>query len=805
MFFTKHIKPLIKVSILLIPLLYVTFVYQRLLFDPPTTILEETIAYEIPPLITIYNSINKYNIFPLWDNTMSSGISSISHPMYPQTYPLVYPLMALFNNNFIFTMRVYFFIHLLIAAYSFFFLAVYLKIDRLAAALGTIAYMSTYFILIYVMMSALRPDLLIMAYLPALFLLFLKALIEKDVFFAVLSGAVFSLLIHAGSLHYSLIALILMMIFFSFYTVLTLIKEGCSKNKLFIFSKIMFVFLLFSFGFSAIKALPVAEFLQLSPRRALTLEVSEQGMDLAYFKEMLRYDFSEFFPISYGATKPLSSQKFIIWGFFAVIVLSLLKKSRIVLSLCLTIAASLLIVGAKTFPIDFYALLYNLVPGFKSMRSPMRFLVFDWFALPLLFAFGVDLLIRNKAKINLSNFKIRASSLFLIQKINILNTSITLIFIAGAVILTLQGQRVINHFPYPTYAVSWYDSLLKNIKKADPASYRIASDFAALPTSRSAFPFYLYTAAITDNFDSNINVYNDTRPYYYNFYHMSDFSADDATLNKQYKKWSILNIKYIVLPNQNPPKNNHFKDITKEAGLKYNIQPQGRIWEVLNTKERFSFVPNGLLYIGEGTTEDKYNVEDIRKIIFDDNFDLEKLTVFKGESPYLDDYRNVLKNFNALVLNNAKVKDTNNANKYISDYEKSGGEVIKGPKLKQLLNNKEPAKFKINSLVETPGTLEIKFDTEAGGFFIYSNTYYPGWEATLNGQSTTVYMADSIVKGVIVPDKGSYTLTLNYRPKFFYLGLVITSTSIIFTIFLFLYRKKKMNPLTHLKARVFGS
>lgn len=771
MFSTRFIKSLTTAFLYLVPLLYVSFVYQRLIFDPPTTILEETIAYEIPPLITIYNSISKDHILPLWDNTMSSGISSISHPMYPQTYPLIYPLIALFNNNFIFSMRVYFFIHLLIAAYSFFFLAVYLKINRLAAVLGTIAYMSTYYILIFVMLSAFRPDLLIMTYLPAIFLFFIKALVGKNLLSAILAGAVFSQLIHAGSLHFSLIALILLMIFYLFYTCLTLIKENDKKNNLFILSKILFIFLLFSFGFSAIKALPVAEFLQLSPRRALTLEISEQGMDLPRFQEMIKYDFSEFFPTSYGDIKPLSSQKFIILGFFAIVLLSLLKRNRIVLSLCLTIIVSLLIAGAKAFPTDFYALLYNLVPGFKSMRSPMRFLIFDWFALPLLFAFGTDLLIRAKVRINILN-------------------ALILVLIVGAVSLTLQGQKIINSFPYPTYAISWYDSLLKNIKDKEPTPYRIASDFAALPTDRSDFPFYLYTAAITNSFDSNINVYNDTRPYYYNFYHMPDFSGDEKTLNTQYKKWSILNVKYIVLPNQDPPKNSHFKNITKDASLKYNIQPQGQIWEVLNTKERFSFVPNGLLYIGEGTTEDKYNVENIRKIIFDDNFDLKKFTVFRGESPYLDDYKDVIKNFNALVLDNAKAKNISNVNKNVQEYENNGGIVIKELEFKPIKSSKEPSKFSITSLTEKPGGLEIQFDTEAGGFFVYSNTYYPGWEAKLNGQPTTVYMADSIVKGVIVPNKGSYNLTLSYNPKSFYVGLTITCASIFFTLFFFFYRRR---------------
>ena len=296
----------------------------------------------------------------------------------------------------------------------------------------------------------------------------------------------------------------------------------------------------------------------------------------------------------------------------------------------------------------------------------------------------------------------------------------------------------------------------------------MAANFSLFHLDRSAVPVYQYTSALTDNLDSIMNLYDDARPYFYNFYPIPNFNKESGKLTQWHKIFSILNTKYLVVPAQDPPRNKKYQDITQIVSQKYNVNPNGQIWELSKIRSRFAFIPNGLLYIGGGGEDDKISIENIRKIISDEKFDLNKYTIFKGESGNLSDYLGVLKNFKGVITRETKFPRVTDSDDSITNY------VIKNYK-------------------ETPSRLEIKFNTNKSGFFVYSNTYYPGWEAKLNGTQTKVFMADSVVKGIIVPSGGSYDLVMEYKPKSFYLGSIITLASVIFAILFFLFRRKRIN------------
>ncbi|HLF44422.1 MAG TPA: YfhO family protein, partial [Acidimicrobiia bacterium] len=71
----------------------------------------------------------------------------------------------------------------------------------------------------------------------------------------------------------------------------------------------------------------------------------------------------------------------------------------------------------------------------------------------------------------------------------------------------------------------------------------------------------------------------------------------------------------------------------------------------------------------------------------------------------------------------------------------------------------------------------ITVDTDCPGFVVLSDTYYPGWEATVNGESTPVYPADLAIRAVEV-GPGRSTVVLHYRPASFRIGLIIAALGI---------------------------
>ena len=63
--------------------------------------------------------------------------------------------------------------------------------------------------------------------------------------------------------------------------------------------------------------------------------------------------------------------------------------------------------------------------------------------------------------------------------------------------------------------------------------------------------------------------------------------------------------------------------------------------------------------------------------------------------------------------------------------------------------------------------------------FKYSDSYYPGWKATLDGKQIPVFMAGGLVKAVVIGSPGAHTLRFYYSPASFKIGGMATLTTII--------------------------
>jgi uncharacterized membrane protein YfhO len=70
-------------------------------------------------------------------------------------------------------------------------------------------------------------------------------------------------------------------------------------------------------------------------------------------------------------------------------------------------------------------------------------------------------------------------------------------------------------------------------------------------------------------------------------------------------------------------------------------------------------------------------------------------------------------------------------------------------------------------------TIDLTVDTEREGLLILSETYYPGWKATVDGQETPMYRADYNLRSLFVP-AGKHTVALQFQPASFARGAMIT-------------------------------
>ncbi len=78
---------------------------------------------------------------------------------------------------------------------------------------------------------------------------------------------------------------------------------------------------------------------------------------------------------------------------------------------------------------------------------------------------------------------------------------------------------------------------------------------------------------------------------------------------------------------------------------------------------------------------------------------------------------------------------------------------------------------------------EIVLQTQSlsDSFLVTSDIYYPGWEATLDGEPVPLVRTDYVLRGVALP-AGSHEVRFEYHPKSFYTGMTVTVLSLLILI-----------------------
>ena len=72
-----------------------------------------------------------------------------------------------------------------------------------------------------------------------------------------------------------------------------------------------------------------------------------------------------------------------------------------------------------------------------------------------------------------------------------------------------------------------------------------------------------------------------------------------------------------------------------------------------------------------------------------------------------------------------------------------------------------------------PETVTIEVTTDAPGYLILTDTDYPGWEATVDGEAAPILRANLVFRAVPV-DAGHHTVAFHFRPASFRLGLWVS-------------------------------
>jgi len=73
-----------------------------------------------------------------------------------------------------------------------------------------------------------------------------------------------------------------------------------------------------------------------------------------------------------------------------------------------------------------------------------------------------------------------------------------------------------------------------------------------------------------------------------------------------------------------------------------------------------------------------------------------------------------------------------------------------------------------------PDALQVRTRSDRDTFLVLSEVFYPGWEATLDGDVVPIMRGDYIFRVISVPE-GEHLVSLRYRPGSLLLGAAISS------------------------------
>ena len=87
------------------------------------------------------------------------------------------------------------------------------------------------------------------------------------------------------------------------------------------------------------------------------------------------------------------------------------------------------------------------------------------------------------------------------------------------------------------------------------------------------------------------------------------------------------------------------------------------------------------------------------------------------------------------------------------------------------------------------GRVELSTQSNGAMLLVLSDTFYPGWTATIDGKKSEIYRTNYAFRGVVIP-KGKHSVVFSYMPLSFLLGLTVSVVVSIYSLWLF--RKKSI-------------
>ena len=161
--------------------------------------------------------------------------------------------------------------------------------------------------------------------------------------------------------------------------------------------------------------------------------------------------------------------------------------------------------------------------------------------------------------------------------------------------------------------------------------------------------------------------------------------------------------------------------------------------------------------------------------------------------------QNLYRNGNAWFISNLiKVDNANEEMKQLQTIDTKTTGIVNQSQFSDVANHTDE-----NGVIELieyePNELTYKVSTEKGGIALFSEMYYPGWTATIDGKELPLFRANYVLRAVDLP-RGEYEIKFYFRPKSLnitetiaYIGLAILVIGVAILAIRIIKKKKKKN------------
>ncbi len=485
------------------------------------------------------------------------------------------------------------------------------------------------------------------------------------------------------------------------------------------------VMVLIAFGLSAAQLFPTLEFIAHSVRANLSYEAVSAGLPLTELVSIL-------YPGFFGG-----SPEYVGLVSLPLVVLALMfAPKRIVLFWSGAVLVSLLLAfGGNTF---LYPLFYLIAPGFGMVRQQERIFLIYSFGLAILSGYGAMVLTSPLPKPIRPRYALFERYFYRIVAIAF---ALTAFFIYGSTAATARGDKVnlfygvLHHHLFGLLILAGMAVLLKFRTR------RWLRRTWGMSLLASWVAFNLFTV----NWQFNLEKPSDkTEPFFANG--VVNFLQQHCPTGTSVGRQQERIVSGGLLPGGNSAASVYeLADLTGNTPLQlatvdnfFKKMDSWRMWQLMNVRyvvAHRDLASAGLLPVfAEG---------DIR--------------VFEITDPFPKAW---------LVSQVEVIADDNAA---IARLSADSFDLRRQAILAEPLNSKESLGFEENPLKSvtvteiTPTHLKAEIVVSNQQLVIFSQIYYPGWQATLNGQPTDLHRVNVILSGVVVPP-GAHTIELTFWP-----------------------------------------